>query len=275
PLLHPRPAQLRGCARRGGPPAAPHLGPACRLLGRALHPQRGHLPAGRLFGAGGGGLWPAAAHRGRARLGGRSHLAARARAGGAHGCPPAHHPRHGQGGAATHRKTFGWLSETGCWHGPFGSLIAALPGWLLTAKLLLYPVLIRVFMRMNESFEDPKAAQNTVRRYERMVAHDEAAFFDLEEFEIIIDYYVTSAAFDKAQQACEVALNQYPFSTELLIDRAQISAMRGDYTEAERQIANVASLDPDNADVAVTRGIIATQRGEFNEAVRFFQAALA
>nr|GFC36511.1 hypothetical protein [Tanacetum cinerariifolium] len=45
---------------------------------------------------------------------------------------------------------------------------------------------------------DPRAAQSTVRRYERMVAHDEAAFFDLEEFEIIIDYYVTSAAFDKA-----------------------------------------------------------------------------
>ncbi|RYY17850.1 MAG: tetratricopeptide repeat protein, partial [Cytophagaceae bacterium] len=128
---------------------------------------------------------------------------------------------------------------------------------------------------MNESFEDPRAAQNTVRRYERMVAHDEATFFDLEEFEIIIDYYVTSAAFDKAQQACEVALSQYPFSTELLIDRAQISAMRGDYTEAERQISNVASLDPDNADVAVTRGIIATQRGDFEEAVRFFQAALA
>jgi len=31
-------------------------------------------------------------------------------------------------------------------------------------------------MRMNESFEDPRAAQSTVRRYERMVAHDEAFF---------------------------------------------------------------------------------------------------
>ncbi|RZK28351.1 MAG: tetratricopeptide repeat protein, partial [Hymenobacter sp.] len=128
---------------------------------------------------------------------------------------------------------------------------------------------------MNEPFDDPRAAQDAVRRYERMLAHDEAVFFDLEEFEVIIDHYVTSAAFDKAQQACEAALSQYPFSTELLIDRAQIAAMRGDYAEAERQIASVASLDPDNADVAVTRGIICTQRGDFEEAVRFFQAALA
>jgi len=129
-------------------------------------------------------------------------------------------------------------------------------------------------MRMNESFDDPKAAQDTVRRYERTLSHDEAAFFDLEEFEVIIDHYVTTGAFEQAQQACESALGQYPFSTELLVDRAQISAMRGDFAEAERQIANVASRDPDNADVAVTRGIIATQQSEYETAVRYFQAAL-
>ncbi len=130
-------------------------------------------------------------------------------------------------------------------------------------------------MRMNEPFDDPRAAQDTVRRYEQMLAQNETSFFDLEEFEIIIDHYVTSAAFDKAQQACDAALSQYPFSTELLIDRAQIAAMQGDYAEAERQISSVASLDPDNADVAVTRGIIATQRGDFEEAVRYFQSALS
>ena len=127
---------------------------------------------------------------------------------------------------------------------------------------------------MNEPFDDPRAAQDTVRRYERMLAQNEAAFFDLEEFETIIDHYVTTAAFEQAQQACEAALSQYPFSTELLIDRAQISAMRGDYAEAERQITSVADRDPDNADVAVTRGIIATQRGSFEDAVRHFQSAL-
>ena len=100
-------------------------------------------------------------------------------------------------------------------------------------------------MRMNEPFDDPRAAQDTVRRYERMLAADETAFFDLEEFEVIIDHYVTGAEFEKAQQACEAALTQYPFSIELLIDRAQIAAMRGDYAEAERQIASVATRDPD------------------------------
>ena len=116
---------------------------------------------------------------------------------------------------------------------------------------------------------------DTVRRYEYMVRQQETVFFDLEDFENIIDHYVTNTRFEEALQACEAALELYPFSTELLIDRAQVTAMRGDYAEAERQIDHVASLDPDNADVAVTRGIISTQRGDFAEAVAFFKEGLA
>ena len=129
-------------------------------------------------------------------------------------------------------------------------------------------------MRMNENFENHRAVLDTVRRFERMVDQQEPVFFDLEDFENIIDHYVTNALFDKALQACEAALSQYPFSTELLIDRAQVMAMRGDYTEAERQINQVAELDPTNADVAVTRGIISTQRGDFAQAVAHFRAGL-
>ena len=127
---------------------------------------------------------------------------------------------------------------------------------------------------MNEHFEHQRAVLDTVRRFERMVAQQQALFFDLEDFENIIDHYVSSTQFDKALQACEAAIAQYPFSTELLIDRAQVMAMRGDYSEAERQINHVADLDPGNADVAVTRGIICTQRGQLAEAVAFFQAGL-
>ena len=129
-------------------------------------------------------------------------------------------------------------------------------------------------MRMSEHFEHHRAVLDTVRRFERMLNSNEPVFFDLEDFENIIDHYVTSTQFDKALQACEAALGQYPFSTELLIDRAQVMAMRGDYQEAERQINHVATLDPTNADVAVTRGIICTQRGDFAQAVEFFQAGL-
>ena len=53
---------------------------------------------------------------------------------------------------------------------------------------------------MNEHFENPRAVLDTVRRFERMLAQQESIFFDLEDFENIIDHYVTGAEFDKALQ---------------------------------------------------------------------------
>ncbi|RSK37122.1 tetratricopeptide repeat protein [Hymenobacter metallilatus] len=126
---------------------------------------------------------------------------------------------------------------------------------------------------MNENFEDRDEVLATVRRFEQMVAHNEPVFFDLADFENIIDHYTSTTQYDKALQACEAAIAQYPFSTELLIDRSQVLAMKGEYVAASTQIEDVAQLDPDNPDVAVTRGIIATQKGEFAEAVAFFHQA--
>ncbi|WP_258048924.1 tetratricopeptide repeat protein [Hymenobacter sp. NBH84] len=127
---------------------------------------------------------------------------------------------------------------------------------------------------MNENFEERDEVQATVRRFEQMVASNESVFFDLAEFESIIDHYTSNTEYAKALQACEAAIAQYPFSTELLIDRAQVLAMKGEYAEAATQIEAVALLDPDNPDVAVTRGIIATQRGDFSTAVEFFLGAV-
>jgi len=127
---------------------------------------------------------------------------------------------------------------------------------------------------MNDNFEERNEVLDTVRRFERMVASNEPVFFDLADFENIIDHYTTNTLYDKALQACEAAITQYPFSTELLIDRSQVLAMKGEYRAAADQIEAVALLDPDNPDVAVTRGIIATQKGSFPEAVAFFLSAI-
>ncbi|SDX80021.1 tetratricopeptide repeat protein [Hymenobacter psychrophilus] len=127
---------------------------------------------------------------------------------------------------------------------------------------------------MNENFEDRDEVLATVRRFEDMVDRNEPVFFDLADFENIIDHYTSNTQYDRALQACEAAITQYPFSTELLIDRSQVLAMKGEYAAASTQIEDVAHLDPTNPDVAVTRGIIATQKGEFAEAVAFFLQAV-
>src|SRR5215218_45555 len=120
---------------------------------------------------------------------------------------------------------------------------------------------------MNENSEERNEELGIIKKFEAMVSRNETVFFDLSDFEFIIDHYTTSFNYKKALQACEAALNQYPFSTELLIDKSQLLAMSGNFAEAIDMIDQVALLDPDNADVLVTRGVIYTQKGDYQTAI--------
>jgi tetratricopeptide (TPR) repeat protein len=129
----------------------------------------------------------------------------------------------------------------------------------------------------HDSSHEPSAndVRRTVRRFEEMLATSATVFFDLSDFELLIDHYTGQQDYPHALRACEMALEQYPFSADLLIDKAQILAMLSRTTEALRLIDEVAELEPNNPDVAVTRGIIYSQRSEFGRAVEFFEQGLA
>jgi len=114
---------------------------------------------------------------------------------------------------------------------------------------------------MNEEFEDREEALEIIRKFENMLANNESVFFDLADFEFIIDHYTTNFNYTKAIEACNTAINQYPFSTDLQIDKSQILAMAGDFAEALEIIKKLELSEPENADVLMTHGIIYTQQG--------------
>ena len=88
----------------------------------------------------------------------------------------------------------------------------------------------------NDPSSEPSANEvsRTVRRFEEMLATHAAVFFDLSDFELLIDHYTGRQEFDQALRACETALAQYPFSAELLIDKSQVLAMLGRTADAAR-----------------------------------------
>src|ERR1051325_3285046 len=126
---------------------------------------------------------------------------------------------------------------------------------------------------MNEDFEEREEVLEIIRKFENMLANNDSVFFDLADFELIIDHYTTNFNYTKAIQACNTAINQYPFSTELLIDKSQILAMSGEFAEALDIINLLEKSEPGNADVLMTHGIIFTQQGEFSEAIEYLKRA--
>src|SRR6478735_1825442 len=127
---------------------------------------------------------------------------------------------------------------------------------------------------MNEEFEDREEALEIIKN-EDMLANNGSVFFDLADFELIIDHYTTNFNYSKAILACNTAITQYPFSTELLIDKSQILAMSGEFAEALDIIKHLELAEPQNADVLMTHGIIYTQKGEFSEAIDYLKKAAA
>ena len=68
------------------------------------------------------------------------------------------------------------------------------------------------------------AGQPSVKRFEDMIAQDAQYFFDVDEFEIIVDHYVNECNYRRALRALRFATSQHPCSSELLIRKAQILA---------------------------------------------------
>ena len=116
---------------------------------------------------------------------------------------------------------------------------------------------------MKDNFEDNSEELELIQRFEQTLENNDTAFFDINDFEVIIDHYTANFEYTKALAACDVAIAQYPFSAELQIDKAQLLAMAGSLDDALALINEVAEVESGNPDIHLTRGIIFSQRGEY------------
>jgi hypothetical protein len=55
----------------------------------------------------------------------------------------------------------------------------------------------------------------SINRYEDMLKQNAVSFFDIHEFEYIIDYYLDTHNFQKAHDAVIIGLDQHPTSSDL------------------------------------------------------------
>ncbi|MCE3279110.1 MAG: tetratricopeptide repeat protein [Bacteroidetes bacterium] len=109
---------------------------------------------------------------------------------------------------------------------------------------------------MSEEFgeseqNEPKGAKHILQlvdRYEEMVLNNKHYFFDSEQFEDIIDYYIDKNNPKKSLQVIEFAIGQYPFSTVFFLRKAQILAATNQSQKALEILSFVESMEPSNAE---------------------------
>jgi tetratricopeptide (TPR) repeat protein len=87
-------------------------------------------------------------------------------------------------------------------------------------------------MRDHSFRQDREELKELLRQYENMKAGRRHSFLEEESFERIIDYFDDRNELTQAMQAAELAMEQYPYSSVLLVKKADLMIASRRYREA-------------------------------------------
>ncbi|WP_010522450.1 tetratricopeptide repeat protein [Aquimarina agarivorans] len=111
-------------------------------------------------------------------------------------------------------------------------------------------------------------------RYEAMLKSNRVVFFDSNEFENIIHFYLDSGKLAKAKKAISLGLAQHPSSTNLKLLNVEIMVFEDNLDNAERLLNQLQALEPENDEVFIQRASIVSKRGNHGKAIELLKKAL-
>ncbi|MBI9053106.1 MAG: tetratricopeptide repeat protein [Bacteroidales bacterium] len=130
---------------------------------------------------------------------------------------------------------------------------------------------------MKEEFEDifhDEEYSELVNRYEEMVKRKTKYFFDVSEFENIIDYYIDTNKANNALDVVKFASQQHPGSVSLELKKAQVFVDKGYVSRALQVIEYVEKIEYTNSDVFLIKGSALNISGHYKEAEKAFDTAI-
>ncbi len=116
--------------------------------------------------------------------------------------------------------------------------------------------------------------QKLLNRFEDMLRKNTRYFFDVIEFEGLIDYYLDMNKFQKAIKVCDIALSQHPGSSSIRLKKAQIYIEKGDPLQGIRLIEQLEELEQDNYELYLLKGTAYCHMNKTREAIQTFDYAL-
>lgn len=116
--------------------------------------------------------------------------------------------------------------------------------------------------------------QEVVKRYEDMLRNNSRYYFDVFEFEKIIDHYLDLHNSRGAGLAAEIARQQHPYSSELQLKHAEILIAGGKFEDAETLLDLLYQIEKKNPDVLLLLGKLFLARKWTVKANSYFKQLL-
>ncbi len=117
--------------------------------------------------------------------------------------------------------------------------------------------------------------RDLVLDFERTVLKGERQFFDVDELEIIIDYYLEVNDQQPLEKAVQYAEYLYPGNTEVRIRRAHQLMSHQQYESAVAMLQKLRREEPDNTDVAYSLGVAYGAMNQPEKAISYYEEALS
>ncbi len=113
-----------------------------------------------------------------------------------------------------------------------------------------------------------------VKRYEAMSSSGSPGFFDVEEFELIIDHYLANNEARKAQVVLDHAKAQHPDSVDITFCEALVHMGMGRLNKGLEILDALEKLEPFNEEIQLHKAGIFSQQRNYRRAIEHYRRAL-
>jgi len=114
----------------------------------------------------------------------------------------------------------------------------------------------------------------SIEKFELMLKTNEVGFFDSDEFEQIIEYYLENGKMALARKAIHLAMNQHPTSVNLKLFHAEMLVFDDKFDLAHDMLNALHELQPNNSEVFIQKANIFSKTEQHQKAIELLNIAL-
>lgn len=115
---------------------------------------------------------------------------------------------------------------------------------------------------------------HSVARFQSMLKTNDIFFFDSNEFEEIINHYLSTGIFPLAKKAMKMGLSQHPSSVDLKQLKIEILTMEDKLEEAIELLDEIHLIEPYNEEIFLQKATLLSKQGYHPEAISLLKDAL-
>ncbi len=115
---------------------------------------------------------------------------------------------------------------------------------------------------------------NLIREFEQMLSSGTVRFYDVEQFEDIIEYYTFNTNWKRVKQTLDIAKSQHPGSSELKFREAEYFSNIDKYDEALALLNQIHVLESNNPEFYFIKADVQSRAGKPIDAIKTLEALI-